>query len=403
MKLRENLRISVLGIGAQGSVIVKLLSNSPDVSEVVCADVNVERMEHLRDQLKDDKITILKIDAAKREDLVKATKGIDLVINALPGFDLTVMDAALENGTHYVDLASNYPVLECISEQLALDAKWKSAGLTAVIEMGSTPGVSNVMARYASDELDTVEQIHVRCGWRDLGESGAVLKPWSPGWSPEIALLDYASDPIIFEDGRLKNVPIFSGVEKYEFPSPVEEQVLSWHMHEEPVTLSRFIGKGLKCVDFKYPVDPIAAALIKMNFASRTPLDVKGAKVAPLDVFVKLAPEAPETVEEADAIAQGGGTGRVVCLIVDVSGEKNGRKVTHSIYTNSDTREMFRKFSTTNIDVALPAAVTALMIVRKDLDAKGVLAPECLPPTPILAELSRRGIQFYERVVRELC
>ena len=397
-----NLRISILGIGAQGSVIAKLLSDSSDVSEVVCGDLNIERIKGLKDRLKDDKITVLKVDATKREDLIKATKGMDLVVNALPGFNLRVMGAALESGSHYVDLASNYPVVECISEQLGLDAKWKNVGLTAVIEMGSTPGVSNVMARYVSDQFDTVEQIHVRCGWRDLGESDAILRPWSPGWSPEIALLDYANEPIIFEDGKLKTVPIFSGVEKYEFPSPVDEQVLSWHMHEEPVTLSRFIGKGVKCVDFKYPVDPIAAALIKMNFASQVPVDVKGAKVAPLDVFVKLAPEAPETVEEADMVAQGGESGRVVCLIVDVSGEKKGKNAAHSVYTTSDTREMFQKFSTTNIDVALPAAITALMIVRGELDTKGVLAPECLPPERILAELSRRGIRFYERVVREL-
>jgi saccharopine dehydrogenase-like NADP-dependent oxidoreductase len=396
------LRISVLGVGAQGSVIAKLLSDSTDVSEIVCADANVERMRRLKDRLKSDKITILKVDAANQADLAKATKGMDLVVNALPGFNLRAMAAAIESGSHYVDLASNYPVVECISEQLALDAKWKSAGLTAVIEMGSTPGVSNVMARYASDQLDTVEQIRVRCGWRDLGEAEAIVKPWSPGWSPEIALLDYANEPIIFEDGQLKKVPIFSGVEKYEFPSPVEEQVLSWHIHEEPVTLSKFIGKGVKYVDFKYPVDPVAAALIKMNFASRIPVDVKGAKVAPLDVFVKLAPEAPETVEEADTLAEGGGSGRVVCLIVDVSGEKKGKKVVHSIYTISDSREMFRKFSTTNIDVALPATVAAMMIVRRDLNVSGVLAPECLPPEPILAELSGRGILFYERVVREL-
>ena len=398
----ENLKISVLGIGAQGSVIAKLLSDSPEVSEVVCADVNVERMKRLKDRLKGDKITTLKVDASKREDLAKATKGMDLVVNALPWFNLEVMGAALESGSHYVDLASNYPVLECISDQLALDAKWKDAGLTALIEMGATPGVSNVMVRHASDQLDTVEEIHVRCGWKDFGETETVAKAWSPGWSPEVALLDYASDPIIFQDGKLKEVPIFSGVEKYEFPSPVGQAVLSWHMHEEPVTLSKFIGKGVKYVGFKYPVDPIAAALIKMNFASRVPVDVKGAKVAPLDVFVKLAPEAPETVEEADTVAQGGGSSRVVCLIVDVSGEKNGKKVTHSIYTNSDTREMFRKFSTTNIDVALPAAVTGMMMVRRDLKLSGVLAPECLPPEPILAELSRRGIQFYERIVREL-
>jgi len=293
--------------------------------------------------------------------------------------------------------------LECISQQLNLDAKWKNAGLTAIIEMGSTPGVSNVMARYASDQLDTVERIRVRCGWRDFGETEAIAKPWSPGWSPEIALLDYANNPIIFEDGQLREVPIFSGVEKCEFPSPVGEGILSWHIHEEPVTLSRFIGKGVRHVDFKYPVDPIAAALIKMNFASRTPVDVKGAKVAPLDVFVKLAPEAPETVEEADVLAQGGKSSRVVCLMVEVSGEKQGRKVAHTVYTISDTREMFRKFSTTNIDVALPATVVALMILRGDLNVRGVLAPESLPPEPILAELSRRGIQFCERIVRDLC
>jgi len=397
------LRISVLGVGAQGSVIAKLLSDSPEVSEIVCADVNVERMKRLRDRLRSEKITIQQVDAAKREDLIQAAKGTDLVVNALPGaFNLRVMDVALASGSHYMDLACDYPVLESISEQLRLDEKWKSAGLAAVIEMGATPGVSNVMARYASDQLDAVERIRVRCGWRDLGETGGIVKPWSPGWSPETALLDYATEPIIFEDGQFKEVPIFSGVEKYEFPSPVGEAILSWHLHEEPVTLAKFIGKGVKHVDFKYPVDMIAGALIKMNFASRTPVDVKGVKVAPLDVFLKLAPEAPETVEEADKLAQEGQPGRVGCLIVEVSGEKEGKKVTESIYTTTDTREMFRQFSTTNVEVALPATVTALMIIKGDLNVKGVLAPECLPPKPILAELSRKGARFHEKVVGEL-
>jgi len=395
------MRVVVLGLGAQGSVIARFLSETPDVSEVVCGDINVECVNRLKSKLKSKKIVLRKADANKREDLRALMKEADLVVNALPGFNLSVMEVALDSGTHYIDLGSDYPVLKSVSEQLKLNEKWKDAGLTAVITMGATPGVTNVMARYICDQLDYVERIHVRCGWRDIQEE-SIVKPWTPGWSPEIALLDYATEPIVFEDGSYKEVPIFSGIKRYEFPSPVGWNTISPHLHEEPVTLPKFIAKGVKYVDFEYPVDTIAGAFIGMGFTSRDPIEVKGAKVAPLDVFLKLAPAADETIEEADRLTQAGEFGRIWCLMVEVTGSRRGKEIAQQMYTTYDSREIYKRFSTVNVDVALPATTTALMIARRELKLAGVMAPECLPPEPILADLSKKGMRFQEKIVRVL-
>jgi len=396
-----NVRILVLGVGAQGSVIARFLSEAPEVSEVVCGDMNLERMNRLKSKLKSEKITFRKADALKREDLTSLMKKIDLVINALPGFNLKVMGVALESGSHYIDLGSDYPVVESISEQLKLNDKWRDAGLAAVITMGQTPGVTNVMAKYICDQLDHVERIHVRCGWRDIPEE-LIVKPWTPGWSPEIALLDYATEPIIFEDGKFKKVPVFSGIKRYKFPNPVGWNTIGWHLHEEPVTLPKFIAKGLKHVGFEYPVDTTAGAFIGMGFTSRDPIEVKGAKVAPLDVFLKLAPAADQTIEEADRLTQSGEFGRMWCLMVEVVGKRRGKEVSQHMYTIYDSREIFRRFSTINVDVALPATTAAMMIARRDLNVAGVMAPECLPPEPILTNLSKKGMRFHEKIVRVL-
>ncbi len=81
-----------------------------------------------------------------------------------------------------------------------------------------------------------------------------LVSDWAPGWSPEIALADFAEPPMIFENGQYKTVPIFSRDEDYQFPEPFGKILIASHSHEEPYTLPYYIGKNVKEVDFKYPI-----------------------------------------------------------------------------------------------------------------------------------------------------
>jgi saccharopine dehydrogenase-like NADP-dependent oxidoreductase len=110
-----------------------------------------------------------------------------------------------------VDLAHDWPLRERFLENLKTSDKWKKAGLTAVKSQGIVPGVSNILARYAADRLDKVEEIHVKSGWKSPSEEGKTVPTWSPGWSVETALLMWTTDPIVYENGKYKTYPPFSG------------------------------------------------------------------------------------------------------------------------------------------------------------------------------------------------
>jgi saccharopine dehydrogenase-like NADP-dependent oxidoreductase len=318
------------------------------------------------------------------------------------------MQAALNNGAHYVDTATDEPIWGQLlrGEPLYLDQEFKDAGLTALIGCGATPGITNVLARYASDKLDRVDEMRVRAGYKTLGEE-EVVAGWDPGWSPEVALMDYADPSPVFEDGVFVNYPPFSGVETYDFPEPVGPCVVAHHSHEEAPFMGRFLGKGLKYVDFKYPIDPIAGALVKMGFASYEPIDVKGVEVAPIDVVSAMAPppvdtfftESEEMVQLPLPLAR--------ATVVEVKGARSGEEVTYRLSivlppAAEERLRIFRRLGTAKIYVALPAVVGAKMCVEGV--HKGVITPECLDPVAFLKAMSDIGapLKFTEECTREV-
>jgi saccharopine dehydrogenase-like NADP-dependent oxidoreductase len=323
------------------------------------------------------------------------------------------MKAAVNSGAHYVDTALDYPFITQLAERkpLEIDSEFKKAGLTALIACGGTPGVTNVLARYACDKLDRVDEIYVKGGDSLLEDPHEVVDAWDPGWSPEIALLDYATETMMFENGKYKECAPFSGCEEYDFPDPVGPVVVCYHAHEEGTTLPRFIGKGLKHVDVKYPIDPIAGALVKMGFAKSEPIDVRGVKVSPLDVLMNLVRHPVDTFLTEDEDTVKVPPKFVDLLVVDIKGAKSGEEVTyklswpHNLFTNPEERlEVYRKSGTAEIAVALPAIAGAKMCVAGNA-GRGVIAPKCLDPIKFLKMMAAMGapVKFHEVCSREIC
>lgn len=403
-------KVLIVGAGAQGGPCASILARDKDVSEIVLGDIDIDLANNVKGKIKSDKIRVVKLDASKVEDIESAARGVDVIINlALIIFNDNIMRVALESGAHYVDTATGEPIWTQLTkgQPLALDAEFRKADLTALIACGGTPGLTNVLIRYTCDKLDRVDEIRIRMGGKSLEKPKDVVMAWEPGWCPEVALTDYGLPPGVFENGKHQVYPIFSGYEEYVFPDPVGPVAVTHHAHEESVVLPRFIGKGIQYCDFKYPIDPIAGAMVKMGFASREPVDVKGIKVKPLDVIMALVKQPVNTFLSEDETTVSRPATSVTYRVMEIKGAGAGQNITYKLIQSSATPEenlrLYRQFGTARIGVALTAIIGAKMCVTGEAE-RGVIAPECLDAKKFLKMMANAGapVKFQQECVQDV-
>jgi len=389
-----------MGTGAQGGTIAMRLNDEINVEKIICADYDFDAAKRYETLL--DKAAAVKVDARKADEIIKASKGADLIVNGLPpDFNPAVMRAALENGMHYQDMASG-PVADidfvgAVKRQLALDDEFKRAGLSALINTGSAPGLVNVIARNAVDKLDQVESIDIYI--YDGIWTNRFIPFW---WSPETAFGDMAAEPISFENGEFKRVPPFNDPEMVDFRGLGPRRMVD-HEHEEPVTFGLFFN-GIKRANFKYggPACNLAESFYRMGLLGTEPIDVKGSKIVPLDLVCQLTPPAPsdpdtirEALSEGMALEEG-------ASLVRVQGLKNGKSVCMDNYINAPgLTESFEKHGITHESflTGQSAFLFTKLFVNDKLTLKGVFPPEVLGAdtrTYYLAQAAKLGITVDE-------
>jgi saccharopine dehydrogenase-like NADP-dependent oxidoreductase len=396
-------KVLVIGAGAQGGPCASILAGEEDVTEIRLGDINLGLAKQVAQRVGSEKIVPLKLDASSKAEIVTAARGVDLIMNfTLIRFNHTIMAAALEANVHYVDTACSTEFLQhwISGEAPKLHREFVENGKTALVGCGFAPGIANILARHACDPLDRVEKIMIRVG-RGTGKvSDEVVSEWLPTWSPEILLEDYAEPPTIFTGGKFVEVPIFSNPETYTFPEPIGELLLSSHSHEEPYLMAGFYkDKGLQELDFKYPVDKLVGAFIKMGFADDAPIEVKGVKVVPRDVLMQLVkrPGNKFFEENSETILQSDLAG---IMDIRVEGVLGGDKVEQLIryrFTDGPNKarqqQLFSTFGTTMVYVALPAMAGARMCLNGEVE-RGVISPDSLDPSIFFKRMAERGVPF---------
>lgn len=387
------MKVLILGCGAQGSVIATHLAKSPHVNELRLADLSIRKAKSLANRLQSDKVTAYKVNANNLKRLLKVAKKVDVVVNAASyswSIIENTMEAALTSGAHYVDLAG--------IEQIKYNNKWEDSGLTAIIGMGEDPGITNLLAAKAADEMDAVDEIRIR-DWGSVNSKEMVSS-----WSPAAAWADFAEEPIIYEHGIYKRVPPFSGEEVYKFPPPIGPQTVTWHAHEEVVSLPLYI-KGVKYVDFKLGIPDLTVVryIINLGLLSDKYISVKGRRISPRTVFTSLLPRTLSMDEVEEKIAEGTLTDEQECITVEVKGEKEGQKVEYAAYALMNLHEanaLMPGATALSYLVGTPAAVAAEMLLKGEIKTKGVLAPEGLSRkerNALLTGITERGIKIRER------
>ena len=373
------MRIAVIGgAGGMGRVTVTDAARSEGVEEVRIVDLDAAGAKRLADQLGDPVVV-----GSGEGGFAEAIRGADAVVNAAGhAFNLRVMQACLEVGAHYTDLGGLFHVA---LEQYSLDEPFRDAGLAAAISMGSAPGVTNMLAAAAAEQLDTVESIEIA----DAIIPGRVADPTEPYVPPYAAstLIDEFTAPAFaFLDGEMREVPADSGAKLYEFPEATMECVYT--IHSEPATLSRsYADRGIRDVEWRLGLPPLDVVRLRSFAASgltaMEPIRIGTQEVVPRDVLAAVLMRQEGAVPDPDMVEY---------LRVIVSGTRDGSAATLVAELKVVDRPEWGDAGLSFVTGA-PPSVAAQMLCRGERLRVGVAGPELmLPVGGFFAELDRRGL-----------
>ena len=366
--------IALGGAGQEGTTTVRLLAADPRVEELVIADIDLDAAKTLASAEGMGRARAVQIDVSDVERLKTLMAGADVVANFVGPyyrFGKPTLEAAIAVGTNYVDICDDVDATEAC---LSLDGAARAAGVTAVIGLGASPGLANVLARHGAAMMDEADDIDIR--WQvsatdvdSLGESAAMFHFFHAihGDIPQ------------FLDGSLRMVPAYSGEESVEFKSIGTRQAF-FTAHPEPVTIPRYLP-GLRNVTCKGGIaglDEAVEALRALGLTSNDPIMIDGVAIAPRRFAMRLldALPAPDPLPEPKS-----------GLKVIVRGRKGGAPLTVELEVMSPTRM--------SPLTGIPTAVGALLVAQKNVQAPGVTSPEGVFDTALfLAELDNHGVKI---------
>jgi len=391
----EGVDVAVLGVGAAGEVTARLVGNLDGIGALRIADIRQSRLDHVASKMKRD-VVVMRADIGRPEDLRKACKGSDVIVNAtLPRYNLAVMREAIRIKAHYVDLASegspdpNEP--SHVLEQLALDADFRAIHRAAIIGMGVAPGITNALARRGIEEMDRIDAIRIRVYGSGYAEVEGHL--FAPLFSPETFLEEVLWPAPIWKGDRIVKLPPFSGEEEFAFPDPLGVGICYNVNNEETETMPRFLGTRIGFIDFKYAIAPRRKALLehiyRLGLARTDPIDVAGARVRPLDVLLALLPEAASLAGRVDGHT---------CVVVETEGRAASKHVGRRLWTIMAHRDAYRKMGVhaTAFLTGAPPAAAVETLRRGEADVTGVTTAGGLAPKTLLKHAMGLGVPLFE-------
>jgi lysine 6-dehydrogenase len=381
------MRILVFGSGLMGPAAAFNAMSDPDVSQVVVCDRSQGQLDACLIKLADmpggDKLSTVLLDLQDQAGAVDLMTGFDAAIGALPrSASSLAIRAALAAGTPFVDLTRPDP------ERLAeLTCEGEGSKTLVVLACGVEPGLTEIMARYLAEKLDRVDELHIKCG--GIPENPAPPLGYKIVFGGQQMPLR-ESDGLVVENGQLKPVPRYSGVERVVFAGVGECE--AWHEGFMPWLLELPILKDLrvgtqKTVRWPGYADKVTV-LKEMGLLSQEPVTVDGVQVSPkrlLDTL--LYPRVRLEEGERD----------ITLFRVEATGEKAGRPRRYRIEM-VDRYDDTLGFTSMARTTAFTGAIVARMIARDDLKTTGILSPEQVIVgrlfDRLVDELAAAGIQF---------
>jgi lysine 6-dehydrogenase len=296
----------------------------------------------------------------------------DAVMSAIPYyFNFPLAECAVEAGVHFCDLGGN---TEIVFKQKELAAAAAAKGVTVVPDCGVAPGMVNILAEYGIRQLDTVDSVQIFVG-------GLPQHPEPP--------LNYTTLSWVLRNGKREKVTALSELETVRFPEPVGD-LEAFHTAGGLSTMAfRYEGK-IPSMEYKTLRYPGHAAIMKtireMGLFDLEPVDVKGTKVVPRDLFISTVGPKLTMPDSHDLLA----------LRVIVSGTKDGASARRR-FDLVDLYDEEHGVSAMMRTTGYSLSITGQMQARGQVTPPGVWTPdECMPAAAYIMELRARGIDIRE-------
>jgi len=390
--------VLLVGAGGVGTAFARIAARRGVFERVVVADHDLGRARAAA-QSAGERFDAVALDASD-EAAVGALLGAercDVLVNAVdPRFVMPLFRGALAAGTHYLDMAMSLsrphpdrpyeePGVKLGDEQFALADRWEAAGRLALVGMGVEPGLSDVFARHAADELfSSIEEIGVRDG-SDITVEGYDFAPTFSIWT---TIEECLNPPLVWERARgwFTTAP-FSEPETFEFPAGIGPVRCVNVEHEEVLLVPRWIDVGR--VTFKYGLGEefisMLQTLHRLGLDATAPVSVRGTEVSPRDVVAACLP-APAGLGHLMHGVTCAGT-----WVRGVGTDGAPRAVyLHHVVDNAWSMAEYGCQAVVWQTALNP--VVALELVAEGLwSGSGVLGPEAFPARPFLDRLADYG------------
>jgi len=386
----------IIGAGGVASVVIHKCCQNPDIFEEICiASRTVEKCEAIKAKLDGGKTRIqtARVDADNTEMLIELINKFkpDIVINvALPYQDLTIMDACLATGVHYLDTA-NYEPPEIpkfeYKWQWAYRERFEKAGIMALLGSGFDPGVTSVFCAYAQkhyfDEIHYIDIVDANAG--DHGY------PFATNFNPEINIREITAPGSYWENGGWVETEPLELKKVYDLPEIGQKDIYLLH-HEEIESLAVNI-KGVKRIRFwmtfseKYLTH--LRVLENVGMTSIEPIEFEGKKIIPLQFLKAVLPD------PASLGPRTKGKTNIGCII---QGVKDGKPRTYYVYNVCVHEECYAEVGSQAISytTGVPAMIGAMMMLKGLWMKPGVFNVEEFDPDPFMEALNKCGLPWKE-------
>ncbi|MFD0433973.1 ATP-binding protein [Streptomyces sp. WAC 01325] len=397
------MRVLLVGAGGVGTAITRIAARRPFFEAMVVADYDLGRAEAAVAALGGDaRFLAERVDASDEAAVTALLErhACDVLLNATdPRFVMPLFQAARTAGATYVDMAMSLshphperPYEECGVKlgdaQFEQAADWEKAGALALVGMGVEPGLSDVFARYAADELfDEIEELGVRDG-ANLTVDGYDFAPSFSIWT---TIEECLNPPVVYEDARgwFTTEP-FSEPEVFDFPEGIGPVECVNVEHEEVLLMPRWVDA--RRVTFKYGLGEEFISTLRtlhlLGLDRTEPVTVASAdgpvRVSPRDVVAACLPD-PATLGER----MHGKT----CAGTWVRGAKDGKPREVYLYHVVDNQWSMKEYGSQAVvwQTAVNPVVALELLAGGVWSGAGVLGPEAFPARPFLDLLTEYG------------
>ena len=385
-------RVLVIGAGGVGAAAATVAARRGFFERMLLADVDPARAQAAVDRAGDARFAAAAVDASDATAIAELARAerADAILNAVdPRFNPAIFEAAFDAGCTYLDMAMTLSDagrgVKLGDAQFAEAERWEEAGRLALVGIGVEPGLSDVFARFARDELFAeIDEIGVRDG-ANLVVDGYDFAPTFSIWT---TIEECLNPPVIWERERgwYTTAP-FSEPEVFDFPEGIGPVECVNVEHEEVLLIPRWIECNR--VTFKYGLGEefidVLRTLHKLGLDSKEPVRVRGVEVAPRDVVAAALP---------DPASLGDRMRGKTCAGTYVTGTgKDGRPRATYLYHVLDNEQSMREWGhqAVVLQTALNPVVALELLASGVWEGSGVLGPEAFPPRPFLELLAEYG------------